>query len=142
MSVMDKCQEMDLLPFDSGCSGLCEALKGLSMNPVLQALTLMAHLINRANLGSAIGPDPALGKSISLSLNLQYLNPFIPTYLEHKVPQVFISTLSFCHEHLPSTSVTHSLSDGLHSFGFFAAHKCHAQRNNVRQRHFFHLLEA
>lgn len=103
---MDKCQEMDLLysaikknkssslPFDSGCSGLCGDLKGLSMNSVLQALTLMAHLINRANLGSVIGPDPSLGKSIRLSLNLQYLNPFIQTYLERKVAQVFINTPS------------------------------------------------
>lgn len=56
-------------------------------------LTLMAYFIIRANLGSAI-PDPSLGKSIRISLNLQYLKPFMPTYPEYKVTQVFIRMLS------------------------------------------------
>lgn len=71
----------------------------------------MAHFINRANLGSAIGPDPSLGKSIRLSLNLKYLKPFIPTYPEHKVTQVFISTLSAKF----AFNINDSSFDGLHS---------------------------
>lgn len=113
--MMDMCQQMDLLYSAKtlGKNLLVSSLLGGEKSAVAMRgpkrfkspefflllsfrlnLTLMAYFIIRANLGSAIGRDPSLGKSIRISLNLQYLKPFMPTFPEYKVTQVFIRMLS------------------------------------------------
>lgn len=101
-------------------------------------LTLMAHFINGAILGSAIRPDPSLGKSIRLSLSLQYLKPFIPNNIEHKVTQVFISLLSvkFAFNINESFSVW-----WITQLWLFAAHTDILRTNSFPQNIFFKLQE-